>query len=90
MVALSLNCGLLSLGLGAVAFWAGAHSVARRSRRNRRFIASPIDALSRLIACGAHAVTVRSEFAAGLATDPLTLAAMAQFDQNAEASLKPF
>ena len=48
------------------------------------------DVLSRLIACGAHAVTVRPEFAAGLATDPLTLAAMAQFDQHIEASLKPF
>ena len=71
-------------------FWAGAYSAAQRSRRNRRFIASPIDALSRFIACGAHAVTVRPEFAAGLATDPLTLAAMEQFDQHVEASLKPF
>jgi transaldolase/fructose-6-phosphate aldolase 1 len=43
-----------------------------------------------LIACGAHAVTVRPEFAEGLAIDALTLAAMAQFDQHAEASLKPF
>lgn len=40
------------------------------------------DVLSRLIACGAHAVTVRPEFAAELATDPLTLAAMAQFDRD--------
>ncbi len=48
------------------------------------------DVLSRLIACGAHAVTVRPEFAAGLATDPLTLAAMEQFDQHVGASLKPF
>jgi transaldolase/fructose-6-phosphate aldolase 1 len=45
------------------------------------------DVLSRLIACGAHAVTVRPEFAAGLATDPLTLAAMAQFHHHAEVSL---
>ena len=30
------------------------------------------------------------EFVAGLATDPLTLAAMEQFDQPIEASLKPF
>jgi transaldolase len=45
------------------------------------------DVLSRLIACGVHAVTVRPEFAAGLATDPLTLAAMAQFDQDVAASL---
>jgi transaldolase/fructose-6-phosphate aldolase 1 len=43
-----------------------------------------------LIACGARAVTVRPEFAAGLATDPLKLAAMAQFDKHTEASLKPF
>jgi transaldolase len=47
------------------------------------------DVLSRLIACGAHAVTVRPEFAAGLAIDPLTLAAMAQFDKDVEASLRP-
>jgi transaldolase/fructose-6-phosphate aldolase 1 len=46
------------------------------------------DVLSRLIARGAHAVTVRPEFAAGLATDPLTLAAMAQFDQDVAASLR--
>ena len=44
---------------------------------------------SLLIACGAHAVTLRPEFAAGLAIDPLTLAAMAQFDQDVEASLSP-
>ena len=46
------------------------------------------DVLSRLIASGAHAVTVRPEFAASLATDPLTLAAMAQFDQDVEKSLQ--
>jgi len=45
------------------------------------------DVLSRLIACGAHAVTVRPEFAAGLANDPLTLAAMVQFDEDVAASL---
>lgn len=44
------------------------------------------DVLSRLIACGAHAVTVRPEFAASLATDPLTLAAMAQFDRDVQTS----
>jgi hypothetical protein len=71
-------------------FWSGSHPDARRSRRNRRFIASPIDALSRFIACGAHAVAARPEFAAGLATDPLTRAAMAQFDQPVKASLQPF
>jgi transaldolase len=47
------------------------------------------DVLSRLIACGAHAVTVRPEFAAALATDPITLAAMAQFDQDVASSLSP-
>jgi hypothetical protein len=52
--------------------------------------ASPIDALSRFIACGAHAVTARPELAAGLATDPLTRAAMAQFDPPVEASFQPF
>lgn len=46
------------------------------------------EVLSRLIAAGAHAVTVRPEFAAELATDPLTLAAMAQFDRDVQASLK--
>lgn len=44
------------------------------------------DVLSRLIACGAHAVTVRPEFAVELATDSLTLTAMAQFDHDVQAS----
>ena len=47
------------------------------------------DVLTRLIACGAYAVTVRPEFAAGLVTDPLTLTAMAQFDQAVNSSLAP-
>ncbi len=47
------------------------------------------DVLSRLIACGAHAVTVRPEFAAALATDPITLAAMTQFEQDVATSLVP-
>ncbi len=46
------------------------------------------DVLSRLIACGAHAVTVRPEFAIELATDPLTLTAMAQFDRDVQTSLR--
>ena len=46
------------------------------------------DVLARLMALGAHAVTVRPEFAAGLATDTLTLAAMAQFDRDVAASQK--
>ena len=46
------------------------------------------DVLSRLIASGAHAVTVRPEFAIELATDPLTLTAMAQFDRDVQTSLR--
>jgi transaldolase len=46
------------------------------------------DVLSRLIAIGAHAVTVRPAFAASLATDALTQGAMAQFDQDLQTSLK--
>ena len=40
------------------------------------------DVLSRLMAAGAHAVTVRPELATQLATDPMTLVAMAQFDRD--------
>lgn len=47
------------------------------------------DVFSRLIACGAHAITVRPEFAAGLAIDELTLAAMEQFALDVRTSLKP-
>ena len=39
------------------------------------------------MAAGAHAVTVRPELAAQLATDPMTLAAMAQFDRDVLTSL---
>ena len=46
------------------------------------------DVLARLMALGAHAVTVRPEFAAGLATDPLTLAAMTQFERDIATSEK--
>ena len=46
------------------------------------------DVFSRLIACGAHAITVRPEFAAGLAIDELTLAAMEQFALDVRTSLK--
>ena len=46
------------------------------------------DVLARLMALGAHAVTVRPEFAAGLATDPLTMAAMAQFERDIATSEK--
>jgi transaldolase len=45
------------------------------------------DILSELIASGAYAATVRPEFAASLATDPLTDAAMVVFDQEVERSL---
>jgi transaldolase len=44
------------------------------------------DVLSRLIAMGAYAATVRPEFAAGLATDKLTDAAIAQFDTDTKAA----
>lgn len=40
------------------------------------------DVLAQLMALGAHAVTVRPDFAAALALDPLTLSAMAQFDAD--------
>jgi transaldolase len=45
------------------------------------------DVFSKLLAIGAYAVTVRPEFAAGLAVDPLTTAAMRQFDADTLASL---
>jgi transaldolase len=45
------------------------------------------DVLARLIAAGAHAVTVRPAFAVELATDALTRKAMAQFDADAKASV---
>jgi transaldolase len=44
------------------------------------------DVLARLMGMGAHAVTVRSEFVAQLVTDPMTQAAVAQFDRDIEAS----
>lgn len=44
-------------------------------------IKSP-DVLARLIACGAHAATVRPDWLKTHCTDPLTLAAMAQFDAD--------
>ena len=47
------------------------------------------DVLAQLIALGAHAVTMRPAFAASLATDPLTLAAMAQFDADIASSNSP-
>jgi transaldolase len=44
------------------------------------------DVLARLIAAGAQAVTLRPELAAQLASDPMTLAAMAQFDLDVATS----
>ena len=46
------------------------------------------DVLSRLIAMGGYAATVRPEFAAGLATDVLTDSAIAQFAADTKASLQ--
>jgi transaldolase len=71
--------------------WALIEACVAVQANGRQLLAASIksaDVLSRLIACGVHAVTVRPEFAAGLATDPLTLAAMAQFDQDVAASLR--
>ena len=45
------------------------------------------DVLTRLIAAGAAAATLKAELIASLATDPVTEAAMAQFAQDAQASL---
>jgi transaldolase len=44
------------------------------------------DVLAKLIAIGAYAATVRPEFAASLAIDSLTTAAMAQFDMDTRTS----
>ena len=44
------------------------------------------DVFTRLLALGAYAVTVRPDFASSLALDPITLAAMAQFDTDTLAS----
>ena len=44
------------------------------------------DVLAQLMAHGTAAATVRPDFAASLATDPLTLAAMAQFDADVQSS----
>lgn len=46
------------------------------------------DAFARLLALGADAVTVRPEFVTGLASDPLTRAAITQFETDRKASLK--
>jgi transaldolase len=46
------------------------------------------DAFARLQALGAHAVTVRPEFVTSLASDPLTRAAITQFETDRKASLK--
>jgi transaldolase len=45
------------------------------------------DVLAQLIAIGAYAATLRPEFAASLGEDPLTIAAMAQFDADTRTSL---
>jgi transaldolase len=45
------------------------------------------DVFSKLLAIGAYAVTLRPDFAAGLVIDPMTTAAMAQFDADTAASV---
>jgi transaldolase/fructose-6-phosphate aldolase 1 len=44
------------------------------------------DVLTRLIAAGAAAATLKAELVASLATDPVTEAAMAQFAQDVQDS----
>lgn len=47
-----------------------------------------LDTLARLIAAGAYAATLRPEFLRSWATDDLTMAAMKQFDEDEQASLR--
>ena len=64
--------------------------VAVQRQGGPRLLAASIksgDVLSRLLAMGAYAVTVRPEFAASLVTDPLTDTALRQFEADIQASL---
>jgi transaldolase len=64
--------------------------VAVQSAGGPKLLAASIktgDVLARLIAIGAYAATLRPEFAASLAQDPLTIAAIAQFDADTRTSL---
>lgn len=64
--------------------------VAVQRQGGPRLLAASIksgDVLSRLLAIGAYAVTVRPEFAASLVTDPLTDTALRQFEADIQASL---
>ena len=84
-----LECLTFALRHGQAGVWGNTTDAERkRIRRTERLpVVQPLgDPIEHGTAAGAHAVTVRPEFAAGLATDPLTLAAMAQFDQHSEAS----
>lgn len=63
--------------------------VAAQSNGGPRLLAASIrnpDVLSLLIACGAYAVTMRPEYAAEWATDPLTDAAIADFEADVRLS----
>jgi transaldolase len=71
--------------------WALVRACVAMQRDGLQLLAASIkeaDALSQLIASGAYAATVRPEFAAHLATDSLTDAAMALFDRAIEQSLQ--
>lgn len=71
--------------------WALVRACVAMQRDGVQLLAASIkeaEVLSELIASGAYAATVRPAFAANLATDPLTDAAMAEFDREVEQSLK--
>ena len=71
--------------------WALVRACVAMQRDGVQLLAASIkeaEVLSELIASGAYAATVRPAFAAKLATDPLTDAAMAQFDREIEQSLQ--
>ena len=64
--------------------------VAVQQQGGPRLLAASIksgDVLSRLVALGAYAATIRPDFASDLATDPLTDSALRQFDADVHASL---
>ncbi len=71
--------------------WALVSACVALQRDGVQLLAASIkeaDVLTRLIAHQAHAATLRPDFAARLATDPVTDAAMAQFDREVEQSLR--
>ena len=70
--------------------WSLVRACVAMQREGLQLLAASIrgaDVLSQLIAAGAHAATVRPEFAASMTTDPLTDAAMASFEADVQRSL---